>query len=145
MNNFLFGYWLGGSDNGGNGGNNSNGNGGCILLIVIAVIVVIILKVSDTSIINLIKTPLGILGSLLYPSVWDYYHDVATGSIGLKFFISLGNIIISFLIGVLALLPFSYRNQKDISFIGNAILFLMGLNVMIAIGRSLYYGYNFIF
>ena len=150
MNNFLLGYWLGSSDNEGSSGNNNSGCGcGCLVIgaIILYVIYQFVAKMFGLSDVELFKNIIGFLGMFFYPSAWDFYHDIAVGSMGWKSLISLGNILISGLGGSVLIVGLESVLGKDFidSFIGKFFFSFMMINVVISIIRFFYYLFQFLF
>lgn len=152
MNNFLFGFLLGSSDNDSGGSNDKSGCGCLIVAIVILYLVFhFTAKLFGLTDYGLFKNILGLIGFLFYPSAWDFYHDVAVGSIGWKFWISAGNllsliVVCGLVLGLLDTLisKLSSKNILD-TFLGKLLFGLIMMNGMVSIIRCIYYAIKFIF
>lgn len=122
---FLLGRLFGGSGDG-------DSSDGCLAFFFMGAILIGI-----ALIISWHRSILITIGIFLYPSMWDYFHDIGIGYKGL---VVAGSLLI-FTFASAALLMMA----EKVKFLFNIFAAVITVNFIILVGRLIYYVFSFIF
>lgn len=116
---------------GGSGDSSERNNSGCLAILFMAGILGFLVVLAKWY-----RSILGIIGVMLYPSMWDYFHDFGFGYKGILMVGSLG--VLTFISALIFMVL-----KKGV--IHNILLFFLFINFVILIGRLLYYIISYVF
>lgn len=132
MGQFEKGFFWGAFLNGGSSNSGGNDNSGCL-----AIVFIIVFLGGLALLGRWYMTILGIVGIGLYPALWDYYHDFGIGYKGL---VVAGTIVAFVFTSILVSYPI-----RNISILIYILMPIFAINLVILIGRLLYYIITFLF